>query len=53
MEADESLEEVKQERDALHKVVHEFVDEVRRLHDKIEALECSQCVCKRSCSQNK
>tara|TARA_B100001250_G_scaffold378958_1_gene369211 strand:- start:10084 stop:10245 length:162 start_codon:yes stop_codon:yes gene_type:complete len=53
MEADENLEDVKQERDALHSVVHEFVNEVRRLHDRIKALECSQCSCKKSCSQNK
>jgi len=53
MKSDESLEEVKQERDSLHKVVHEFVNEVQSLQDKIKALECSQCSCKKSCSQNK
>ena len=44
-------EELKVERDSLHMIVHEFVDEVRRLHQTIKELrsEVREALKKPSC----
>ena len=39
MNTQESLEDIRIERDKFHEVIHEFVREVTRLREKIASLE--------------